>query len=352
MPGRRRRKRRQPQHEDCESLPKRQGAILTNEDTLETPQHVTLHEHLCLTLPRELSMYLKTVIPRRSGKKVPLLTSFAAIPNTPSFCIGRLSLTPAHVGALLSQIVATERNISTNLRLYPCNSDYIEFCDVSGSVYVPIHTTPHDLGSVLNTSSKWYSVRLVLCNTEREENEKVDLLSLNSGLEQGMGDTSTEKGSGVGRREQGDGRCEIDRGGRLEEQLLASSSAVGLTGTQTESVQVKNCVQIEDCGMRVEETGVRQEEEEGRGMEGGESGGVIRRNGCVECEVWVGGAMCEPCDPNALPSGGNLAEIVKMFHPHISVERRSHFLSWNGQYIHYIVLASTLNRIDELPSPV
>ena len=280
MPSKRRRKRRQPQHGDCESRPKRQAPqhiIL---------QHVTLHEHLNLTLPGNLSTYLQSDVPRRPRKGVRLSACSLAVLKT-SFCIGRLFLTPvngADLGALLSQIRATEKSITTNVLLDPYKSDYIEFCDIRGSVYVPVNVIPHWFVRVLNIHGGRYNVLFVLHNSEREEGKEVNLPTLSSGLEQGMENTSTERGNGVGRRE-------------------------------------------------------------GCGVEGVGSEGMKRRNGCVELELWVGGAMCEPGDPNAQPSGSNLGEMVTMFNPQVSLGMRSHHLSCNGQYIASSCVFSSFHTI-------
>ena len=61
----------------------------------------------------------------------------------------------------------------------------------------------------------------------------------------------------------------------------------------------------------------------------------VRRDGCVEVEVWVNGTVCVSSNPNTLPLGGNSASLVKMIellNPSISTNNiRFNHSRWAGK---------------------
>lgn len=352
MPGRRRRKRKYPQHVGCDSPTKRREFLLhssrqhshqTNEQsqlaladeeaTEETAPYVSLYEHLSLSLPADLvcSLPMSKTQPLSSYNSIPLYDSTSLLMyDTPSFCISRFSIAlmnGADLKTLLFEVSTVGRNIRTSI-LYSTDDwgNYIALsCGQNDSVYLPIITKPL-LHIHKNTfSSRWYKVRLVLCETTKESGREIQ----NNGSCQGEEGEISKSGADVEMREEGSSTSERESGA---EPILDASSRDGEAQTVCEEV---------DC---MEEGSARSGESQVGGAGGGEQGyGVFGRDRCVEVEVWVGGVMCEPSDPNALPLGGNstsLGRVMKTFHPDISDEAMSNSrrCKYNTHHLAAVVL--------------
>ena len=156
-----------------------------------------------------------------------------------------------------------------------------------------------------------------------------------STCESGGGDNGAEVEAVT--REQGTSTCESGGG----EWRRTESGQVG--AIEMQAVEEIEIVRVENGawggvgrGGRGTGTGTIEgaaQDEGGQEMEqsaedgaGGGEGVSVTGEGCVEVEVWVGGVMCEAGEPSALPSGGNsvnLVDIVRLFHPHISVETQN-----------------------------
>lgn len=308
-------------------------ALVVEECEEEAATYVTLLEHLSLALPAELmgSLQMNERQPCTWFNTLAVYNSNSVVLKAPSFCIGRFSIAlanGANLEALLSQVSCVERNVCTNLLLCSDRPGYIEFSSgQNDSVYLPITTDLSLCRSALSdcpniSFSAWYRVQLILCETEREESANMTIETRNRNSEQGGCDSIVERGGDLEMREQGASTHEREADGPL--------GGEGLADGEVQIVRVENSGQIEEGegGREVGEmqvAGERQgEHEEECGAEGREGVSVMMGSGCVE--VWVEGVMCEPSDPNALPSSGssiNLAKIVKMFHPHVSVEAKS-----------------------------
>ena len=313
MPGRRGRKRKQPQRVACD--PKRQ-AMNQSELTLEEDEipKVTLLEHLERSLPAGMSHHLRSVrpdvrsnIPLKSVSLSPVVT----LPS-PSFCIGQFSLSlfsSTKFTEVLSQVRSMELDVRPNLMLYPFKPGFLEFsCDYSPNVFLPGFTTSPALFEGSTTWSRLtgycsrhrlrlpglYEVQFVLPEGERE-------------------------GGFSGRS-------------RTARSHIGTGSGQDTCGLENNSDTI--CLSGAACSER--DVSVLSERQlEGRStVQVGTGGG----GGDVKVEVWVGGAMCEPSDPNALPlTGGiaNLLNIMEVFHPHISSPKTHpyHRYHWKGQHL-------------------
>lgn len=341
MPGRRRRKRRYPQHVGCDSPSKRhefllyssrqqshqtineqsQLALADEEATEETAPYVSLFEHLSLSLPADLVCSLPMSETRPFSlytcNSIPLHNSTSLLAyDAPSFCISRFSIAlmnGADLKTLLFELNAMGRNIRTSILYSTSTSDrrnYIALsCDHNDSVFLPIITKPL-LHIHKNTfSSRWYKVRLVLCENTKESGRE----TLISGIQQGEEGDTSKSGANVEMREEGSSTFERESGAGSGQPILDGDG------------EVQTVCEEGDC---LEEGGgsARIGESQVGGAEGGEQGyGVFGGDRCVEVEVWVGGVMCEPSDPNAQPLGGNstIGKVMKMFRPDISDDAMS-----------------------------
>ena len=132
-----------------------------------------------------------------------------------------------------------------------------------------------------------------------------------------QGTSTCESGGGEWRRTEQVGAVEMQAVEEIEIVRVENGAwgGVGRGGHGTGTIE----------GAAQDEGGQEMEQSAEDGAGGGE-GVSVTGGGCVEVEVWVGGVMCEAGEPSALPSGGNsvnLVDIVRLFHPHISVETQN-----------------------------
>ena len=324
MPGRHGRKRRRPQRVDCESLSAKRFLMVSGRgEPSQAPQLIQqnqlrpspakeneaptsiLAEMLASNLPPQLRGSVETSWPYpwpRTSTIVPLVSS----PTSPSFCIGRVSLslaTGASLRDLLSRLLHTELLTSLSLVVpvpFICHGCHLQLSNEENTerIYLPITTSPppSKWGNGLRPSAVW-CIQLVLhCLKQSERGSEVDrhikkasgermkLLS-NGGA---MFENSSTSTGGTGLSSDADGHC----GG------LAESLGVGLMAGRHENRSLND----EDVTVGG-----------GDDMES-EAGDV-----CVE--VWLGGkVVSEEGDPNALPlwSNGNVARLTRLlevFHP-------------------------------------
>ena len=342
MPGRRSRKRRRPAHMSGESFPKRQEfllhyarlqslhqpssvnsrvesqhlAVAGEEDSrgIEAPSG-TLYGHLKRALPTQLMRAVLAEGPFISFKNKPVpLSSTTDVLESPSFCIGRLSLSLANGASLkdlLSQVHSMEKDIRPNVMLCPYWPGYLQLmCDYSSCVYLSIASSPPlfsskyaDCQHIKTSGSGPYRVQFVLAEGEREEDGGMSAHPLHS--------------SGVG------------TSGVLEVHSRDETTVGSMREPETLTQEVENDLQLLGAegggvwgvGEGVMGTGEEQTQGEGDG------GLSDRGKGCVAVEVWVGGPVCEPCHPSAPPAGGGsakLARLVNLFHPQVSTSLDTH----------------------------
>lgn len=355
MSSRRRRKRKYPRHVDCDSLPKRHQFLLhssrqhsrhadeqsqlvvADEEAAEETAQVSLLEHLSLSLPANLvcslSMSKNRLFRDYLYHSFPLYNSTSFLVNdTPSFCISRFSIAltnGADLKSLLFEVSSMERNIHTNMLHCTCDHGYqpnyiVLSCDPNDSVHLPIITNlPSMNGFHKNAfSSRWYKVRLVLCENMKESERETRI----SGGEDG--DVS-KSGSDVEMREESSSASGRESGGGG-----SGGALLGVNGEAQTVCEEENCMEEgggsaqELVGIGETQVGVAGGGGQGEQVEGvfGAVEGVFGGDRCVEVEVWVEGVMCQPSDPSALPLGGNstsLGKVMKIFHPDISEEAES-----------------------------
>ena len=338
MPGKRKRKRKQPHRIDClgfSSRPElvlhssrkqptlaisniddcRQLALLTEEKLEKAPPTVTLLKYLTPILPTELSKSLQTNLPQCPAniKTVPLYTSSNCL-KPPSYCIGHLSIFSLADGAslkdLVSRVRSLEINICLNILLSSCTLHYLELsCDEYDSIYLPISTDTtlfEKFGQFMKKERAYSSVktmRLFRIQLVIKQDEKESVLRERE-RERG---TPTHDEKMVGLKEMG--------ASSLTENGIISAGDNGDSG----------CMSVEH----------------GTSTHGGSAVEDMRRTGCVDVEVWVSGVVCEPSNPNALPLGGNsatLVKIIELFHPSLSTHMRFNNSRWAGKIKHNIIM--------------
>ena len=331
MPRRRGKRRRQSQNTCCVNSSKRQLVSccqrLADEESgelssvPETPT-VTPLEHLAQVLPPDLLTQLQTEPPHRwhTRSKCNVVLPTLSL-DTPSFCIGRVSLflsTGASLRELLCRVRLLDAKIHSQLYL---NRGFLELLfDGGDGFYLPVSLSPPSFPILCLRSLGLYVVQLVL-NLEEEASDGGGERGRESGeggghtSDSGLGDShsSIELESGLQMFESGG-----SVGVGLEEEELPSAAA--LTGRKAIDGSLKELVEGKGCeGGSVEgENG-----EDGSAVigKGGQLGsGEACDGGSVSVEVWVGGReICEPGDPNALPPHGTafprLIQLVEAFHP-------------------------------------
>ena len=394
MPGKRKRKRKQPHRIDClgfSSRPEfvlhssrkqptlaisniddcRQLALLTEEKLEKAPPTVTLLKYLTPILPTELSKSLQTNLPQCPAniKTVPLYTSSNCL-KPPSYCIGHLSIFSLADGVslkdLVSRVRSLEMNICLNILLSACTLHYLELsCDECDSIYLPITTDTilfEKFGHFMKKERAYSSVKtmslfriqLVIKQDEKESvmrergtpthDEKM------VGLKE-MGASSLTENGIISAGDNGDSGCmSVEHGTSthgdnavedIKEVLpLQLTNESSLTNEGARAIHEKIIARHSGMdGFEGEATELMLLDGDKKLSEQIEGCGQtdVRRSGCVEVEVWASGVVCEPSNPNALPLGGNsatLVKIIELFHPSLSTHMRFNNSRWAGKIKH------------------
>ena len=336
---------------------------MEEEEAAACPHYVSFAEHLSLALPAELlnSLQMGEEAPNSRYNSVPLYTSNLAIFDRPAFCIGRFSISLANgadLKGLMSRVACSGMGIEVSASLLVSWWDsqcYIELrYNKDDALYLPVITTSPLQKSALsrrqNTKfSGWYRVQLVMCGIGSEEKGEegegemrdAETQTIGTGQEKcvpgniGGGDNGAEVEPVT--REQGTSTCESG----IEEGESRRTESGQDRAVEMQAVEEVEIVRVEngawgEVGRGGHGTGTIEgaaQDEGGQEMEqsaedgaGGGEGVSVTGGGCVEVEVWVGGVMCEAGEPSALPLGSNsvnLVDIVRLFHPHISVETQN-----------------------------
>ena len=333
MPGRRSRKRKRPLHVNVHqsqdylffseqrppnpALPTQEQqqtlavASRGEEEANEEVPTVSLLDQLIQILPPQLGTAVNSnwpfLWPRYLKKSVPFLSSSSLL--SPSFCIGRFSLSLMTSGLryLLSLVHLTEPQLKLSLLPYGCDDwGYLELSREDGeSVYILFTASPpfsewcHCL-----KSTGVYRTQLVLKFGERER--KCYNVEQSSTSDSGMGDS--ESG--------GDGEMKSEANGTTTCGVGVDVSLGGLSSDKRKEQAV--LVGGEGGGGVNEQTG-----------EVGSGAGARVCEGDGDCEsvcvdVWVGGGVCVPSDPNSEPLGGNMSKLthlVRVLHPGVMIEK-------------------------------
>ena len=335
MSARRRRKRSQPQHLNCESSAKRQEFFLfsskqhagQNSDVapsllgvetaahsagVETsPDHVSPAHQLINILPPELTKCLDLIEqPQEPFRCVPLLHKQSSIVK-PALCIGRVALRltdGTDLNRLITTVSSTEPSVNTQLLVTSSEQCYLQLSVGGEEFYLPLNTIPqldNSLVECMRRMVRSKQLRLLLCPLCRGEGgESVECRGGEGcGGEMEGGERREEGGGGRGGGEGGggggeegvagaaEGVCGILGGGAAQESFRAADKD-GSVCTATPHV------------------------DRGGGME------VV--GGGVEVEVWVCGTLCEPGPLSELPARGqsviNCRKVMKVFHPAVFEE--------------------------------